>query len=329
MARADLASNRKFMRLAAALNHLACGMGDLLARGALETMWSRGYERADDFLGDEQDVEVAANWRGEQGFLFRALRDAGKPGAGFVEHDQERGGFVIYAFWEHSPPWVKRKFSGRIAREAEGKTISDRRRDAANSKRSANGHSLAGSQQAIGQQSVSKSVPLDGTGRDGKGKIPPKPPQGGVAVAPSEESQRDPEESPAGDSGESPCDLFGHPVEESPPRLDFERLYRAYPRHEGHAEGIARCERSIKTLDEYRDLEAAIAKYARHCDETGVEIKHFSTFVGTPRGAKEPRWREWAPSPEEREQAAALAAAVAKLNAAAEARMESGEAFRD
>lgn len=130
MARAGLDKHRKFLRLARVLDAVATGMGELLARGALETLWDAAYERADDYLGDADDVEIAAKWRGARGVLFEALLNAGGPHTpGFIEPD-ERGGYRVHDLWEHAPPWVKRKAGLAQARAAAGKTISDIRREA-------------------------------------------------------------------------------------------------------------------------------------------------------------------------------------------------------
>ena len=76
MARPGLLQHRKFRRLARAVGSTA------LALGSLELVWSSAYESGDDYLGDEIDVESAAQWQGEPGALATALASAG--GAGSV-----------------------------------------------------------------------------------------------------------------------------------------------------------------------------------------------------------------------------------------------------
>lgn len=131
MARLGLDENQKFKKLALALNSFCGGMGKQLALGLLETLWNAAYERADDFLGDSDDVEIAADWKGERGALTRMLAHvpAGKA-AGLIEADDERGGYIIHDFEVHAPAWVKLKMTKAAAREAEGRSISDIRREA-------------------------------------------------------------------------------------------------------------------------------------------------------------------------------------------------------
>lgn len=67
-------------------------------------------------------------------------------------------------------------------------------------------------------------------------------------------------------------------------RLDFDALYKIYPRKEGKKRGIEICKRQIKTQDDYNKLELAIKNYARI--KKGSEfIKHFSTFMN--------EWSDW------------------------------------
>lgn len=171
MARAGLSKNRKFMRLARGLNHVASGMGEIMARGVLETLWSAAYERADDHLGDADDVEIAAGWRGERGALTALLLDAAGGESGFVEVDPDRGGYRVHDLWDHAPPWVKQKAAREAAREAAGKTLSDVRRDARKKARPVATQEQVDQLQTTAQEPVERLsanlVPWDGTGRDG------------------------------------------------------------------------------------------------------------------------------------------------------------------
>lgn len=171
MARAGLSKNRKFLRLARGLNACASGMGEIMARGVLETLWSAAYERADDYLGDSDDVEIAAGWRGERGALTAMLLEAGGQEAGFVELDSERGGYRVHDLWDHAPPWVKQKAQREAARQADGKSLSDVRREArakgaAKAKQQPVEQLPANGQQPVDQKATNLA-PWDGTGRDG------------------------------------------------------------------------------------------------------------------------------------------------------------------
>lgn len=167
MARQGIDSNDKFRRLAQAMHRLCGGMGEALARGLLEQLWDTAYQAADDNVGEAEDIEARAKWRGDPGELFRLLAQPVCGKMGFVEPD-ERGGYRLHDFWEHCPPWVKRKAQTEAKRKAAGKTISDLRREAA-SKRSANGQQIADQLPANGQQMVDRLPAKDQIGK-GKGR---------------------------------------------------------------------------------------------------------------------------------------------------------------
>ncbi len=173
MARLDLGENQKFKRLALALNSLCCGMGAQLARGLLETLWNAAYERADDFLGDADDVEISADWKGARGDLVKLLAHvpAGKA-AGFIEFDESRGGYVVHDLEMHAPAWVKKKMATAAARKAAGKTLSDVRREAASGSKTTVAIQTAISLPANDEQ-TDNQLPAKfgyGTGRDGTGR---------------------------------------------------------------------------------------------------------------------------------------------------------------
>ncbi len=73
------------------------------------------------------------------------------------------------------------------------------------------------------------------------------------------------------------------------PKLDFEALYKAYPRKLGKAKGIAKLEKTIKTQEQYDQVRKALEKYSRHVITSGTEekyVQHFSTWVNN--------WSDWA-----------------------------------
>lgn len=70
--------------------------------------------------------------------------------------------------------------------------------------------------------------------------------------------------------------------------LDFEKVYKSYPRKLGKTEGIKKCQKEIKNQKDYELLLIAIQKYKNHCESNITEakyIKYFSTFMG--------EWRDW------------------------------------
>ena len=73
--------------------------------------------------------------------------------------------------------------------------------------------------------------------------------------------------------------------------LDFEALYKKYPRKEGKPQGLIQCMKQIKTQEQYDQLSRAIDRYASHCAKTEQIVKHFSSFLGSPKTGHP--WREW------------------------------------
>jgi len=132
MGRPGLTQNRKFRRLARALG------SDALARGSLELLWDTAYEAGNDYLGDADDVELAARWVGEPGVLFKALIDAGgEDCAGFIERDPDRSGFRVHDLFENAPEYVQKRMLREIERNQRGHTISELRREAGKKGRAA------------------------------------------------------------------------------------------------------------------------------------------------------------------------------------------------
>ena len=133
MGRPGLTRHRKFLRLARALDDVQLGFGEVLARGALELIWDAAYENGDPLLGDADDVEGAARWRGPSGALCEALLAAGGQNhAGFIEEvDGRPGQYQVHDLFDHAPDYVERRAKREAERQAKGKTISDLRREAA------------------------------------------------------------------------------------------------------------------------------------------------------------------------------------------------------
>jgi len=77
------------------------------------------------------------------------------------------------------------------------------------------------------------------------------------------------------------------------PMLDFETLYKKYPRKKGKTDGMEVLANTIKSDQDYQLLSTAIDNYNLYLknNQDGVEFtKYFSTFVGT---KSKQQWREW------------------------------------
>jgi hypothetical protein len=140
MGRPGLTRHRKFARLERALDVVQVGFGAVLARGSLELLWDTAYENGDELLGDADDVENAARWRGERGLLAKALLEAGGAeedgftelrcacGEGRLGHRAGKacgawkpvdGRFYVHDLWDHAPEYV----AGRREREQERRKV--------------------------------------------------------------------------------------------------------------------------------------------------------------------------------------------------------------
>lgn len=94
-----------------------------------------------------------------------------------------------------------------------------------------------------------------------------------------EEEDKDKEEEKEGGVGE---------IKTPTPRLNFEPIYKNFPRKEGKQAGIQKCKAQIKSQEDFELLSKAVDRYAAHCRKEATElkfIKHFSTFMGC--------WRDW------------------------------------
>jgi hypothetical protein len=133
MGRPGLSLDRKFKRLARALDDVQAGFGEMLARGALELLWDSAYEACDDFVGDVDDVEAQAHWRGKRGTLVSSLLGAGGEGrCGFIEEGGtewwpagKHGTFRIHDLWDHAPEYAAKRAAREAEREVAGTTISE------------------------------------------------------------------------------------------------------------------------------------------------------------------------------------------------------------
>lgn len=74
----------------------------------------------------------------------------------------------------------------------------------------------------------------------------------------------------------------------SPADLDFESIYRLYPRKSGKTEGLKKCRKMIRTQQDYDNLKLALKKFSKHHNGIGTNpayLPYFSTFMSS--------WTDW------------------------------------
>jgi len=80
-------------------------------------------------------------------------------------------------------------------------------------------------------------------------------------------------------------------IAHAPRSLDFEALYRFYPRKKGKALGIAICKNKIKTPEQYGRVRAGIQALIDEAKQKGTELEflpYFSTYMRQQRWEDEP-----------------------------------------
>jgi hypothetical protein len=70
----------------------------------LETLWDTAHECGNPVIGTADDVEAAAEWWGEPGRLFEALRE------GRWIDELPDGRWQIHDYWDHCPEYVRARF---------------------------------------------------------------------------------------------------------------------------------------------------------------------------------------------------------------------------
>ncbi len=119
MALPGFKTNRKFKRLVAML-----GMIEAHVLGHVQMLWDSCYDKADDYIGDSLDVEIASGWIGDPGAFVKALLECGgNSGSGLIEQGDD-GGYIVHDFWEHAPRYVRDRAKGNAERKLKGETIS-------------------------------------------------------------------------------------------------------------------------------------------------------------------------------------------------------------
>lgn len=112
MARPGFMSHWKYKLLVRLL-----GVGRATARGLVELLWEMANESGNPVLESPSAIEAAAEWEGEPGKFFAAMRDCS------LVDEREDGRWEIHDYWHHAPEYVKgrkRKEEQRI-REREGR----------------------------------------------------------------------------------------------------------------------------------------------------------------------------------------------------------------
>lgn len=111
MARPGLTKNIKFKLLVARL-----GLPRAHVLGHLEFLWEWAHESGSAHLGAPDAVECAAEWQGERGALFTALRD-GKWIDPAHDCDDE---WIIHDYYHHAPRYVKERARKELQRQKSG-----------------------------------------------------------------------------------------------------------------------------------------------------------------------------------------------------------------
>lgn len=121
MARQTLEKSIKFKGLIRAL-----GIPRPCVRGLLETMWDVAHECGNPKLGTPEQVETAAEWYGEPGVLFAALKNLDW----IDEIEGAPGRWEIHDYWDHAPKSAAGRAQREAEREMKGTTLSELRREA-------------------------------------------------------------------------------------------------------------------------------------------------------------------------------------------------------
>jgi len=105
MARQTLDRAVKFKRLVLELD-----LPRPYVRGLLETLWDVAHECGDPVIGDDEDVEAAAEWPGTAGEFVSAL-------AKLEWIDQlDDGSWEIHDYWDHAPDYVRKRRQRELER---------------------------------------------------------------------------------------------------------------------------------------------------------------------------------------------------------------------
>jgi hypothetical protein len=102
VAKPELRDHRKFLKLKRLL-----GEPTPHVIGYLECLWHRGYQTGSAYIGDDLDVEAAAEYPGEKGRFSHAAHEAG-----FIDQNDD-GTFAIHDLFDHAPAYAKKRMGRR------------------------------------------------------------------------------------------------------------------------------------------------------------------------------------------------------------------------
>lgn len=188
MARSDLRTHPKFRRLVKRL-----GIPAPYVLGLLETMWQVGYSQAWSLLGDPEDVELAAEWPGEEGVFFAAIKDDWL--------DLIDGKWHIHDFLGNCPDFVKKRVARRRNKKLGIETADDGGHSDENDRRADDDRQTedAGRSQTATVPNPTQPNPTPNT---------PQPPGGaGGGMKKSEESSQKGESSGTGSAKRKPAEM--------------------------------------------------------------------------------------------------------------------------
>jgi hypothetical protein len=187
MARIELMNHRKFLRLRTLL-----GEPTPHVYGYLECLWHRGYQTGNPIVGNELDVECAAEYPGQRGVLFAALLESG-----FIDKRAD-GRYEIHDLYEHAPQFVKRRMKTRGTAPTwvyEQKLDSEERPDATSTLPLASQRSCSGQENRKTVTNSLQTAPIDKRSKN-KDKS--------ISLKPSSASPTPPENPPAKVPPENP-----------------------------------------------------------------------------------------------------------------------------
>lgn len=115
MAKPGTISNIKFRKL---VTRLAMPAPHVL--GHLEFIWDYGNDMKSDLLGSKEDVELIAEWTGEKGKLFKALKTFH-----WIDQDSD-GNWRIHDFTDHCNYYTKKVIEGGKENGLDNKGVTSR-----------------------------------------------------------------------------------------------------------------------------------------------------------------------------------------------------------
>jgi hypothetical protein len=129
MALNSLFTNKKFNKLSRLLK-----MPKPHVLGHLEYLWHSTHSNCDPNVGSMLDIEGLAEWVGEDGVFFEALKEAE-----FIDEIGDSGEYEIHDWEDHVPPYVRKKLARRKQIERQwadsGRPVGDRKPDSGSGER--------------------------------------------------------------------------------------------------------------------------------------------------------------------------------------------------